>query len=143
MHLTQQTDYSLRVLIYLACRPQEIVSTQEISSAYGVSNNHLVKVVNRLGRHGYITVKRGRGGGITLARDAAKIVIGDVVATLEPGFDLVECFRVDGKCPIRPVCTLKPVLGEALVAFLEVLNRHTLAEVVADPQSYLQYLQDI
>lgn len=130
MHLTLHADYSLRVLLYLAARPERLVSTQEVSEAYGISKNHLVRVVQALGKHGFIEVRPGRSGGITLARAPAEISLGQVFRATEPSLHLVECFdREKNTCPIAPACGLKGVLFEARDAFLAVLDKYSLADV--------------
>jgi Rrf2 family nitric oxide-sensitive transcriptional repressor len=131
VHLTLHADYSLRVLLYLAARPERPVSTQEVSEAYGISKNHLVRVVQTLGRHGFIEVRPGRAGGILLARAPSEISLGEVFRVSEPDFELVECFNRDtNTCPIAPACGLKDVLYEAREAFLAVLARYTVADVM-------------
>lgn len=131
MHLTLHADYALRVLLYLSARPERLVSTQEVSEAYGISKNHLVRVVQTLGRHGFIEVRPGRTGGITLARMASEISLGEVFRATEPDFNMVECFERDtNTCPIAPACGLKGVLFEAREAFLAVLAKYTLEDVV-------------
>ncbi|WP_224362495.1 RrF2 family transcriptional regulator [Hyalangium versicolor] len=139
MHLTLHADYSLRVLLYLAARPERLVSTQEVSEAYGISKNHLVRVVQTLGRHGFVEVRPGRTGGIVLARPASEISLGEVFRVAEPDFNLVECFERDkNTCPIAPACGLKGVLYEAREAFLGVLGRYTLEDVVKRSRKDLQ-----
>jgi Rrf2 family nitric oxide-sensitive transcriptional repressor len=131
VHLTLHADYSLRVLLYLAARPGSLVSTQEVSEAYGISKNHLVRVVQSLGKEGFIEVRPGRTGGITLARQPSEITLGKVFRVTEPDFHLVECFNKDeNTCPIAPACGLKGVLYEAREAFLAVLDKYTLADVM-------------
>src|SRR5690348_15326281 len=108
VHLTLHADYSLRVLLYLAARPEHLVSTQEVSEAYGISKNHLVRVVQALGKEGFIEVRPGRAGGISLARAPAEISLGKVFRATEPDFHLVECFnKAENTCPIAPACGLK------------------------------------
>lgn len=131
MNLTLHTDYSLRILLYLAEHRDRPVSTREISDAYGVSRNHLVRVVQTLQSHSFVKAATGRSGGITLARDPADINIGDVVRKTEPNFKIVECFDLQANtCLILPVCSLRGVLSKALEAFFGVLDRYTLAELV-------------
>lgn len=130
MRLTAYTDYSLRVLIRLALRPGQLVTIAEIARSYDISEQHLMKVVHQLGVAGYIETVRGHGGGMRLARKPAEIVIGDVVRHTEPDLCLVECFRAPQSCAIAPACTLAGILDEALQAFLAVLDRHTLADLV-------------
>jgi Rrf2 family nitric oxide-sensitive transcriptional repressor len=118
------------VLLYLATRPERLVSTQEVSEVYGISKNHLVRVVQALGKHGYVEVRPGRSGGLTLARSPSEISLGEVFRVTEPDFHLVECFdRETNTCPIAPACGLKGVLFEAREAFLAVLSKYTLADI--------------
>lgn len=131
MQLTLYTDYSLRVLLYLGLAPERTATITEIARAYGISRNHLVKVVHNLSIHQFILTTRGRGGGIGLARPPEEIVIGDVVRHTEMNFNLVECFnREQNTCPISSACILKGALYEAQRAFMAVLDKHTLADVL-------------
>ncbi len=131
MQLSLHADYGLRVLLYLGSHPGEIVSTKRISDAYGISKNHLVRVMQTLGDHGYIRVIPGRAGGVTLAKEASAIRLGDVVRDAEPTMDLVECFdKETNTCPIIHVCGLKAQLGKALDAFIAELNKNSLADLM-------------
>lgn len=131
MRLTLYSDYALRVLIYLGQRPGECIPTAEISHFYGVSNDHLVKVVSKLGQLDLIKLKRGRAGGITLACKPEKINLGKVVSMTEPDFFIAECFdQSRNSCPITPKCKLKFMLSKAKDAFLSELNQHTLDDLL-------------
>jgi Rrf2 family nitric oxide-sensitive transcriptional repressor len=141
MHLTTYTDYSLRVLIRLALTPARLSTIAEIADAYAISEHHLMKVVHELGLAGYIETIRGRGGGLRLARNPAEITVGEVVRRMEPDLNLVACFRADQTCTISAACTLTAVLGEALGAFLEVLDRYTLADLVEQPRRLSRLLK--
>jgi Rrf2 family nitric oxide-sensitive transcriptional repressor len=130
LNLTLHTDYSLRILLYLAEHTDRAVSTREISEAYGVSRHHLVRVVQTLQSHGFVNAATGRSGGITLGRDPAGINIGEVVRKTEPNFRIVECFDVaSNTCRILPVCSLRGVLVSALDSFFKVLDEYTLADL--------------
>lgn len=131
MQLTMYTDYALRTLIFLAANP-EGSTVGEIAEAFGISRNHLVKVVHNLGRLGYIHTTKGRSGGISLARPAADIIVRDVVQDTEPGMDLLECFGDNSRCPITPACRLKGVMMKARKAFLDVLSGYTIADMAAN-----------
>ena len=130
MKLTRFTDYSLRVLIYLGLKDDDRVTIREISEAYGISRNHLMKVVSLLTRMGYLDARRGPGGGIALAKPANEIVIANVVRDMEDDLNLVECFCQGGTCIIKPVCELKSVLCQALAAYLDTLERYTLSDLL-------------
>jgi Rrf2 family transcriptional regulator, nitric oxide-sensitive transcriptional repressor len=131
MQLSLRSDYSLRVLVYLGTHPDRVVTTQEVSIAYGISKHHLVRIIQALAEHGYIQIHAGRSGGITLAREPQHIPLGNVVRDSEPNMRLVECFdRATNTCRIAPCCSLKGMLREALEAFIASLNRHTLADIL-------------
>ena len=133
MQLTLYTDYSLRVLVYLGLKTEELVTISEIAENYGVSRNHLVKVVHNLSLNGFVEAIRGKGGGLRLARPAEQISIGDVIRHTEPNFDLVECFdKNDPACPIDRICKLKGALSKAQRAFMAVLDEASLADVLTN-----------
>lgn len=128
MHLTTYTDYSLRVLMYVAMK-DGLSTIQEIADAYGISKNHLMKVAFELGQHGFLQTVRGRKGGLKLARPPETIGLGDVIRLTEEDFAMVECFATGHGCIIAAPCRLKGVLSEALKAYLAVLDRYTLADL--------------
>ncbi len=130
MHITRYTDYSLRVLIYLGVKGEGLSTIQEIADAYGISKNHLMKVVQELNIKGYLTATRGKSGGICLNRSPDSINIGTLVRETEQNFEIVECFGDASHCSITPACQLKKVLAEALESFLYVLDQYTLADLL-------------
>ena len=133
MQLTAFTDYALRVLIYAAVRPDSRCLTTDVATAFGISRHHTVKVVNELQHLGYVDTTRGRKGGFGLAMPPHRIRIGEVVRRTEGTMTLVECFDRDtNTCPLTRACGLKGVLGEAFDAFLAVLDRYSLADLVAE-----------
>jgi Rrf2 family nitric oxide-sensitive transcriptional repressor len=134
MRLTTLSDYSLRVLMFLAAKPDRLATIEEIARAYGISENHLMKVVHRLAQNGFVETVRGRGGGLRLKGTTENIRLGAVVRAVEEDFRLVECFGADGTCRITEVCRLKRVLNQALGAFLSTLDAWTLADLVAKPK---------
>ncbi len=133
MQLTTFTDYGLRALMYLAAQPERLCSVREVADHYGISYNHLVKVVHRLAQLGYVESLKGKGGGIRLAGGAEKTRLGDLVKVLEPDMHIVECFNRDtNTCRITGSCQLKHYLFDAQKAFIEALDRHTLADTVTN-----------
>lgn len=131
MRLTRYTDYSLRTLIYLGLSEPRQSSIAEIARAYGISENHLTKVVHQLGRLGLIRTTRGRGGGLRLGKPPNEINVGAVVRETEEDLALVECFA-GGACAITAPCRLRRALGEALAAFLAVLDGYTLEDLLGE-----------
>lgn len=134
MRLTSFTDYSLRVLLFVATAPEGRATIAEVARAFDISEHHLVKVAHLLGREGFLLNTRGRGGGLALARPAREINVGAVVRLTEGGDVPAECFQEGGRCVISPVCRLAGVLDEALKAFHEVLDGYTLADLAANPR---------
>ena len=140
MKLTRFTDYSLRVLIYLGLKDDNRVTIREISDAYGISRNHLMKVVSLLTRMGYLDARRGPGGGIALARPPGEIILADVVRDMEDDLNLVECFCDGGTCVIKPMCKLKSALNQALAAYLDTLERYTLLDLLKPRNQLIEAL---
>lgn len=141
MHLTQFTDYSLRVAIYLGCHPDRLVSVEEISRAYGVSRHHLVKVAQILSGLGVVEAQRGRGGGMRLVRAPEEINVGWLIRQTEPHMNLVECFNPEeNTCPISPACGLKGALRRAQDAFFQVLDEYTLDQLLTQRNNLVPLL---
>ena len=131
MRLTVYTDYSLRVLIYLALKENRLATIGEIASSYGISRTHLMKVAHQLGVKGYVSTARGRQGGLRLGRSPKAITVGEIVRAMEPDLALVPCFEpVCADCAILPACVLKRALHEARAVFFDVLDGYTLADLV-------------
>ncbi|MDA1476084.1 nitric oxide-sensing transcriptional repressor NsrR [Bacillus changyiensis] len=132
MKLTNYTDYSLRVLIFLATKnSNDLVNIKDVADAYAISKNHLMKVIYKLGKLGYVETIRGRNGGIRLGKAPESINIGEVIRHTEDDFHLVECFdREKNTCILSPNCGLKHVLNKALTAYLAVLDQYTLQDVI-------------
>ena len=134
MKLTKQTDFSLRVLIYLSLQPKgHLVNNKDITKHFDIQKNHLIKVVHKLSKLDYIFTKRGRSGGIMLAKLPEKIKISKVVMDMEPTIQLVNCHKPE--CPLLPGCDLIPLLAEARAAFFKVLSLYTLADLIKKPKS--------
>lgn len=142
MRLTNYSDYSIRVLIYLATQNKEtLTNIKEISEIYHISKNHLMKIVYNLGKMGYIETIRGRNGGFRLAKDPADINIGELVRQTEEDFHIVECMKDHDTCVISPICSLKFILNDALEAFIKVLDQYTLADITQNTVMLKKYFQ--
>jgi Rrf2 family nitric oxide-sensitive transcriptional repressor len=141
MKLTSFTDYSLRVLIYLAAEPTRRATIADVATAFGVSENHLTKVVHFLAQQGWLATVRGKGGGMQLGMEARHIVVGRVVRATEGESLPAECFGKDPHhCTIVSVCRLRGVMKEAIDAFYAALDRYTLADLVLDSGELVQIL---
>lgn len=130
MRLTVFTDYSLRVLLVLASRTEALVTIADITEAFGISQAHLMKVTQALGKTGWVDTVRGRNGGMRLAADPRKLSLGEVVRRLEADFALVECLGEDNHCVLTGGCGLEAALKQATEAFLRELDRYSIADLV-------------
>lgn len=137
MRLTVYTDYTLRVMMYLAVSyPRgEVVTIVEIARAYGISRSHLMKIVNELSQNGFVDAVRGRSGGVRLARPPGDISVGALVRMAEKDFAAVPCHEegTESHCAILPACNLKRAMRRAVDAFLQELDQTSLAETIAAP----------
>jgi Rrf2 family nitric oxide-sensitive transcriptional repressor len=130
MKISRHTDYSLRVLVYLDLHRDKNVTIKEIEEAFATPRNHLVKVVHRLAKRGYIRTRRGKGGGMRLARASDQISLRDVVWDMEPNFELMDCDNPG--CPISGSCVFKTALAEARESFLAALDKFSVAQMCHD-----------
>ena len=135
MQLKRYTDYALRVLIYLGSHPGQVVSVSRIAQAYGISRNHLLKVVNGLTEQRLIDTFRGKHGGLQLATAPEDINVGTVVTHMEGDSPLIDC--INPPCPILPACQLNHALRAAQQAFIDHLSGYTLADLLHGRQQQL------
>lgn len=133
MRLARMTDYAVRLLIYVAQRPERLCTINEVASAYGISETHLMKITHQLGLAGWLQTSRGKGGGIRLAKAPAEIPLGAVVRTMEPDFFMVECFASGNTCTLTGSCGLTGIMDGALRSFMQYLDERTLADVLPPP----------
>jgi Rrf2 family transcriptional regulator, nitric oxide-sensitive transcriptional repressor len=137
MRITAYSDYSLRLLMYLAISPDGRGTISEVAERYDISRAHVMKVAHQLGRAGYVETIRGRAGGLRLARPPEVIRVGEVLRLTESDFNMVPCFESGKLCVITPSCVLKRALAEATRAFLATLDGYTLADLAA-PEAALR-----
>ncbi|MCP4329830.1 MAG: Rrf2 family transcriptional regulator [Alphaproteobacteria bacterium] len=139
MQLTRYTDYSLRVLMYLGLHRDRLVTISEMAEIYGISRNHLVKVVHNLARARYIHTVRGKGGGMKLAHEPVDINVGEVVRRTEKGLEIIDCAALN--CRLEPACRLKTALDRARDAFVEVLDGYSLADLLIERDALAALLE--
>jgi Rrf2 family transcriptional regulator, nitric oxide-sensitive transcriptional repressor len=136
MRLTKFSDYALRTLIFAASKGEQLATIEETATIYGISRAHVKKVVQQLTRAGFLEGHRGRSGGFTLALPPERINLGAVLRATEPDFVMVECFQQDNGCVISRHCALPGIINEALAAFLTVLDRRSLADILIDARHF-------
>ena len=130
MRLTLHTDFALRVLIHVGLNDGRLSTIKDVADSFGISKNHLMKVVHDLGQKGYLDTVRGRNGGIRLMRPAREINIGKVVRDTEDELDIIGCLQSPGYCRIEGACVLRGAVREATDAFLAVFDTYTLADLI-------------
>jgi Rrf2 family nitric oxide-sensitive transcriptional repressor len=130
VRLTVFTDYSLRVLLVLASRTEELLTISDIAAAFGISHAHLMKVTHVLGKSGWVATIRGRNGGMRLAADPRRLKLGQVVSRLEEDFALVECMGQNNRCVLTGGCGLEAALRLAMQGFFRELDRYSIADLV-------------
>jgi Rrf2 family transcriptional regulator, nitric oxide-sensitive transcriptional repressor len=123
--------------MYLSMEDGRLCTVREISERYGISQNHVVKIVHNLSRLGYIKSIKGKGGGIGLLKKTGEINLRSLVIALETNLTLVECFDAErNTCRIVAECKLKKILRDALKAFLDTLGEYTLADLAIKPKLF-------
>ena len=136
MRLTQWTDYTLRVLMYCAANEgrEQPVTITEVAESFDISRSHLTKIVQQLAAQNLLETSRGRGGGMRLLTPAKDINVGALVRSTETDFTLVECFDVTtNQCRLSSYCRLQSALSEVMERFFAVLDKLTLADLMAPP----------
>jgi Rrf2 family iron-responsive transcriptional regulator len=142
MRLTQQTSYSIRVLLYCHANGPENSRIRDIAATYNISELHLFKIMHVMVEGGFIETIRGRNGGIRLARPANEITIGAVVRATESNFFLTDCFDQSNRdCPLVDSCGVNRILSEALRAFFAVLDSYTIADVASNREQLRDLLE--
>lgn len=132
MRLTKQTSYALRILLHCALRPDSQLKAADIAKAYNITEFNVLKIIPLLVQGGFVKTTRGRRGGLRLARPASEIRIGDVVRLTEETHIRADCFgQLQENCPIQPAAPINRILDSALYAFIDVLDRHTLQDLVS------------
>lgn len=135
MRLTLHTDYALRVLVHVGLRPGQLVTINEIAECYGISKNHLTKVVHQLGKAGYLETVRGKYGGVRLAAAPEQVRLSDVIRNAEEDFAVARCLRDDAAgdeapCRLGTSCLARGALTAAMAAFFATLDGYSLADML-------------
>lgn len=136
MRLTRFSDYAFRLLIFAASHEGRLITIEEAARKFSISRGHVMKVANELTRAGFLKAVRGRSGGLLLGKPPEEIKLSEVLIAVEPDFALAECFGAGSLCVITPHCRLRRALGEALAAFLDTLDRCTVADLVLDAGAF-------
>ncbi|GHG88368.1 RrF2 family transcriptional regulator [Pseudodonghicola xiamenensis] len=144
MRITKRTNIAIRLLMYCAAHPERLVTKSEIAQVCNVSENHLAQVINQLGQLGYLQTHRGRNGGMSLARSAETVQIGEVFRLMEGSLPLAECFAdAENTCPLVSACRLRLALMDAAQAFYASLDEVTLDALICDNLDLVELLQPV
>lgn len=144
MRITKRTNIAIRLLMYCAAHQDRLVTKSEIAEVCNVSENHLAQVINQLSQLGYLNTHRGRNGGMSLARPAETVRIGEVFRLMEGGLPLAECFAdAENTCPLVSACRLRLALMDAAQAFYASLDEVTLDALICDNLDLVKLLQPV
>lgn len=144
MRITKRTNIAIRLMMYCAAHSERLVTKSEIAGCCNISENHLAQVINQLSQLDYLRTQRGRNGGMTLAKPADQIRIGQVFRHIEGGLPIAECFAdADNTCPLTKACRLKLALADAAQAFYASLDEITLDALVCDNGELMKLLQPV
>tara|TARA_A100001011_G_scaffold400801_1_gene519092 strand:+ start:46517 stop:46933 length:417 start_codon:yes stop_codon:yes gene_type:complete len=83
MKLQKATQFGLYAVLELARDPQSQKSAVDIAKKYGISSNHLAKVLRDLGRAGLVESVRGAGGGYRFSGNSKRVTLMDVISIFE------------------------------------------------------------
>lgn len=144
VRITKRTNIAVRLLMYCAANADRLVTKAEIANCCNISENHLAQVINQLSQLNFLRTQRGRNGGMSLARAAGDIRVGDVFRHVEGGLPIVECFAdTDNTCPLVDACRLKVALSDAAQAFYASLDDVTLEALICDNHELIRLLQPV
>ena len=131
MRVTLFTEYSFKVLIYLAHKGESLAKVDEVARECRMSKNHLVKVIQNLVHSGFLDSVRGKNGGVRLSRAPDLINLGDVARQTGMNLDDVDCFDTSGRdCPFEADCKLKYVIHNARRSYMATMDKYTLSFIL-------------
>ncbi len=129
MQLTKKTDFALRVLLFLAMQKQDhLCSIDDIATNFLIAREHLTKIISRLSKLEYIHTIRGKGGGLLFNPQSLTIPLANIIKNFEPTFKVIDCEKP--ACPMNGICRLNQFLDEASHAFVSVLEKYTLRDIL-------------
>lgn len=131
MQLSKFSDYSFRALIYLAQHRDQLCTVEELSMNLNTSEQHMKKVIHKLGKTPYVTSIKGRGGGLRLGCEPQEINLGEILKITEDNLNILECFNQSAGCPLLSSgCKLKSITSDALQKFIEEFSNYTLEDLL-------------
>lgn len=134
MRLTKLTSHAIRILIDCARADGQLVKVAEVAGRLDITQQNVFKIVHILAKAGFIEAMRGRHGGVRLARPAKEIGIGEVVRATEVTHVEIERGEGSGSSGTSgDGMDVNQILDDALVAFVSVLDKHTLEDLAGGP----------
>ena len=131
MQLSKFTDYTFRVLIYMAIHQEELYTVEQLATILEVSEHHLKKVIHKLAKTDYLISIKGRAGGLKLGLPPKQINLGEVLRITEDNLCIVECIKNDMNCHFMTgECKLKGIIQESLNQFIEMFSQYTLQDIL-------------
>jgi Rrf2 family protein len=133
LKLTKKADYGLIAMRHLAEHADRgALSAKDLADSYGIPQEALAKILQKLARAKLLVSQHGIRGGYTLARDAQEISAFDVIRAVEGPLFMTSCVTVHGECEQVDRCTVKEPLRRVSQSIEEVLSRITIGEMARD-----------
>ncbi|HXD97801.1 MAG TPA: Rrf2 family transcriptional regulator [Candidatus Acidoferrum sp.] len=132
LRFTKRADYGLMAIHYIAIHDDlGAVSVKRIVEEFGIPQELLAKILQRLAKQGLIVSQNGPKGGYVLSRRATEISIGEVVRALEGPISIVSCLE-DSDCPQMERCSLRRPITKIQAAITQMLDTMSLAELTSE-----------
>jgi len=130
LKLTKKADYGLMAMKHLAERADAgACSAKEVADAYGIPQEALAKILQRLVKAGLLHSQHGVNGGYTLAREPNKISAFEVIRAIDGPLFITSCITVRGECGQSNRCTIREPLRRVNESIEQVLRRITISEM--------------
>lgn len=128
LRISEATSLAMHTMGLLAAAGAEALTTAQIASRLSVSQAHLSKVLQRLGRAGLVHSVRGPGGGFSLARPAREIPLLSVYEAVEGPLSLSNCLLGQPKCGGRG-CIFGGLVASVNKQFADYLRKTRVTDV--------------
>jgi Rrf2 family protein len=142
LRLTKKADYSLIALRHFAARRMEsgadgakvdeAASAKEVSDSCGIPLPVLAKLLQKLGKSGFLTAAHGTNGGYQLAREPRLISVLEVIRAIDGPIVLANCFTTEASCGHASKCTVKRPLRRIHEGILRLLDGVSIQDMLDD-----------
>src|SRR5580700_5732337 len=136
LKLTKKADYGLMAMKHLAEHADRgACSAKDVAECYGIPQEALAKILQRLAKAGLLHSQHGINGGYTLARDPGTITAFEVIRAIDGPLFITSCVTVRGECDQTDRCSIRGPLRRVNESIEQVLRRISISEMKEEPQS--------